>query len=348
MVKKKSLLAKAKSKLYDHPILKGSIHNGWAVLVVMFSAFLFAFGFRTFMAPGNVADFSVSPSLNLVGGGVSGISQTLIQIIDIASGHSVTTNGLYSNLYSIFYFALNIPIFIIGFIGIGKRFTFLTLLNVGMVSVFNFLLGFADKDFIYKIAAFADQNGGLVTRALLAGICTGMSSAIAFKVDASAGGIDVVAYYIALKKSQLVGRYSVYINIVTLTLYTLLSISDAGWGTDKGAHIFVAALFSVLYMLVVMIVIDMINLRNKKMRVEVVTTNPDLGRIIMANVPHGATLIKGQGAFTGQEKYIFEIVISTYEIKNVVKVIREADPGAFIQIIELKQVYGRFFLPPIQ
>ena len=131
-------------------------------------------------------------------------------------------------------------------------------------------------------------------------------------------------------------------------LVGILSISDAGWGSDKGAHLFVAALFSVLYMFVVMIVVDMINLRNKKMRVEVVTTNPDLGRIIMANVPHGATLIKGQGAFTGQEKYIFEIVISTYEIKNVVKVIREADPGAFIQIIELKQVYGRFFLPPIQ
>ena len=348
MTKRKNVFERAKAKLYDHPVLRRVLNSGWAYLVVTLSAFLFAFGFRTFMAPSNAAQLETSGSLNLVGGGVSGISQTIIQFVDLVSGHSVSQNNLYSILYSILYFGLNIPVFIVGWIGVGKRFTILTLINVAEVSLFNYLLGFADEALFFKIADFVDQNGGLVTRALLAGVCTGVSSAIAYKVDASAGGIDVIAYYIALKKSQLVGRYSVYINIATVTLYTLIVITDAGWGTDKAAQLFVATLFSVLYMLVVMLVIDLINLRNKKVRIEAVTANPDLGKIIMANIPHGATLIHGEGAYTGQEKYIFEIVISTYEIKETVKVIREADPGAFVQLIELKQVYGRFFLPPVR
>ena len=347
MVRRKNFLERLKGKLYDHPVLKSTLHNGFAVATVVLSAFLFAFGFRTFIAPPNLDALQYSGHLRLISGGVSGISQTIIQFIDMVSNHSITQNDAYSITYSILYFSLNIPVFILGWIGIGRRFTILTLLNVGLSSLFNFLLGYVDESLIFKIADFADQNGGLVTRALLAGICTGMSSAIAYKVDASAGGIDVVAYYVALKKSQLVGRYSVYMNIFTVSLFTILSITDAGWGTDLAAHVFVATLFSVLYMIVVMLVVDMINLRNKKMRLEIITENRDLGKIVMANIPHGATLIHGEGAFTGKDKFVFEMVLSSYEVKDAVKVIREADPAAFIQVIELKQVYGRFFLPPI-
>lgn len=99
----------------------------------------------------------------------------------------------------------------------------------------------------------------------------GISSAIAYKIDASAGGIDVIAYYIALKKSKLVGRYSVYINTITISLYTLFTISDAGWGTQQAARAFVATLFSILYLFVCMFIIDLINVRNKKFKIEAIS-----------------------------------------------------------------------------
>ena len=47
-----------------------------------------------------------------------------------------------------------------------------------------------------------------VTRVLFAGVCTGLSSAIAFKGDFSCGGIDVLTYYFALRKSTSIGKYS--------------------------------------------------------------------------------------------------------------------------------------------
>ena len=39
----------------------------------------------------------------------------------------------------------------------------------------------------------------LLARALFAGICTGLSTTVAFKFDHSAGGIDVVSVYVNSK-----------------------------------------------------------------------------------------------------------------------------------------------------
>ena len=259
---KKTFSKRLTDHFYDHPVQKAVLHNGWAVLVCAFSAFMFAFGFRSFLAPANLPALTSSGGLRLISGGVSGISQTIIAFVDLVGGDAVTKNNLYDIVYSALYFSINIPVFILAWRGIGKRFALLTLLNVALASLFTSLLRYADEGLFFRISLFVDSNGGLVTRALLGGICTGISSAVAFKVDASAGGMDVVAYYIALKKSVLVGRYSVIINIITVTLYTLVTITDVGWGTELAAKVFVATLFSVLYLFVTMFVIDIINVKS--------------------------------------------------------------------------------------
>ena len=345
---KKTLSRKISDHLYDHPYQKAFLHHGWGVFVCLLSALVFAFGFRAFIAPANLADLHNSGGLRLVSGGVSGISQTFIALVELISGDAINRNGLYDIVYSCLYFGINVPVFIMAWRGIGKRFALLTLLNVGATSLFTSLLRYADASLFFRISEFVDSNGGLVTRALLGGVCTGISSAIAFKVDASAGGMDVVAYYIALKKSVLVGRYSVLINGVTISAYTLITITDCGWGTDLAAKVFVATLLSVLYLFVTMFVVDTINVRNKKCKIEAVTEMEELGKILIGSLPHGATVVKGTGVFSGHDKYVLTMSVSSYEVKRTVQVIREADPKAFVQVSELKSVYGRFFLPPIR
>ena len=49
-----------------------------------------------------------------------------------------------------------------------------------------------------------------------------LSSAIAFKGDFSCGGIDVLTYYFALRKSTSIGKYSVAINGFIVLLHTVL------------------------------------------------------------------------------------------------------------------------------
>ena len=345
MARKKTLRKRAEDYLYDHPIQKAVLSNGWTVIVIAVSAFFFAFGFRAFLAPANIEAIK---SLRLISGGVSGLSQTIITFVELLSEHVISKNGVYDIVYSSIYFLLNVPVFILAWRGIGKRFAFYTLLNVLLCSLFTSLLRFLDEPVFNLISEFVNSNGGFATRALLAGVCTGISSAIAFRVNASAGGIDVVAYYIALKRSRLVGKYSVYLNFVTISVYTLLMVIDKGWGTPMAAQVFVATLLSILYQFVVMFVIDSINTRNKKYKVEAISEMKDLGKVLVGTLPHGATMVKGEGVFSGNEKYVFSIIVSAYEVKQATTIIREADPAAFVQVTELRHVYGRFFLPPIR
>ncbi len=348
MRKKKSFRKKVDAYFYDHAAQKFVVKNGFAVLVCALSGFIFAFGFRAFLAPSCLSELAVSDGLKLVSGGVSGISQTIIAVIDLITDKAIEGRGIYDLIYSILYFSFNIPVIILAFRGIGKRYTLLTLMTVGFSSLFSTLLGYMDASLFTPIAKFVDSNGGLVTRALLAGVCTGLSSAIAYRIDGSAGGIDVIAHYIAIKKSQLVGKYSVAINFLTVSLYTIVSISSVGWGTSKASHVFVASLFSILYLFVSMMIIDLINSRNRKVRIEVITERKDLGAILIGSVPHGATMTQGTGVFSGREKYVLIMIVSIRETKETANLIHEIDPAAFVTVTDLRQVYGRFFLPPIR
>lgn len=348
---KKTIRERYNEWSYQHIVLKYIIEYGWTFLVCTLSAFLFAFGFKSFMVPDAlIAETagSANPIQRLVSGGVSGIAQNITLILELIFGKGNINENL---SYSILYFGINIPIFFLAFFGIGKRFAVFTLINVIEVSLFTSLLSSTSitwlYDFIETVSRFMEDNGALLSRALFAGVCTGLSSALAFKVDISAGGVDVIAYYVSLKKGTSTGKYTVLLNAVTVIVFAILNAVQLGWADHVGAS-FGALLFSFLYMLSVMMIVDLIHVRNKKCEVKVVTSLKDMSDYLLANIPHGATLVKGQGAFSGEEKTIIWMVISTFEVDNLVKIVQEEDQHAFIQVTPLNQVYGRFFIKPVR
>jgi len=348
---KKTIRERYDDWTYQHIVLKSILEYGLTFLVCTASAFIFAFGFKCFMLPDKLISDDNS-IMKLVSGGMSGISQNITIIIELIFP-GVEKAGLPFGLtfeslsYGVLYFLLNVPIFILAWTGIGKRFAVFTLINVIEVSLFTNLLSGTSFEIINQISAFVNDNGAMISRALFAGVCTGLSSALAFKVDISAGGIDVVAYYVALKKSTSVGKYTIILNAATVILYAILTAAKMGWGVSS-ISAFAALFYSFLYMLVVMLVIDLIHVRNKKCEIKVVTSMKELSDVLLMNIPHGATIVKGVGAFSGEEKNIIWMVISSYEVESLVKLVQKEDPHAFIQVTTLQQVYGRFFMKPIK
>ena len=63
---------------------------------------------------------------------------------------------------------------------------------------------------------------------------------------------------------------------------------------------------------------------------------------------HGATMVTGIGVYTGKERYIFTMVVSSSEVNALLKLVKKEDPSAFVQVIDLAQVYGRFFVKPVK
>ena len=101
-------------------------------------------------------------------------------------------------------------------------------------------------------------------------------------------------------------------------------------------------------MLAAMVVIDIINIRNKKAQIQIITSNEELPKLLISNIPHGATFVNAQGVFTDDKKIIIYMVVSTTEIKRSVAIIKALDPESFVNVTQLDGVYGNFHMKPIK
>lgn len=336
------LKAKIKNWLYDHIAVKTGLEWFKILIVSTISALFFAFGFNCFM---DVSGQSTINAPSIVSGGISGVSQVFVLFFELC-GWKIQDTHL---AVSIMYFAFNAPLFVLAFFKIGKRFAIFTAINVAEVSLFIKLLNVSSVPAFGVVFNFVTENGGgLLGRALFGGICIGLSSALAFFVDISAGGIDVIATAIAIKKNTLVGKYSALLNGITLTCYTLLSMALANWEMAEVGSALARAFYSLLYLLTCSLVVDKIHLRNKKVKIEIVSSNKETASLLIEAFPHGATMVDAKGVFSGKSRYVITMVVSNSEVKPLINLIRKEDPTAFVQVIPLIQVYGRFHIQPIK
>ncbi len=335
--------------LYDHPVLKGFLSNGGLFLVSTVSALIFAIGFNCFMDPGSAVLSAVQADTGvdmyaLASGGVSGISQVIVLFLELCGWKDIDAQ----TAISILYFVVNVPVILLGFFGVGRKFTLFTLINVVETSVFLRLL---TPDLIPALGAvfhLVNANGGMLARGLFGGVFTGLSSAIAFKFDFSTGGIDILAYYIALRKSTLVGKYSLIMNCISMSLFALLTAANAGFDPDASFLAFARILYSALYLFASALVVDSINLRNKKLKVEITTSKEGLGSLLVAQMPHGATVMDARGAYSGKGVYLVTMVVSSFEVNHLMKIVKKNDEHAFVQVMELVLVGGRFHMRPVK
>ena len=238
----KSLKKRLNSLSYSHIWLRYIIDYGFATLATIFSAFIFVFGMVVFLEPallgGEASDIPA-----MVSGGSSGAAQVLKLIIFSFTKLDPKNERI---VLSAFYLSINIPLLILAFKGVGKRFALFTLMNVGCVALLTNIL---KSDFLLKVALYVNANGNMITRAFFAGMCTGLSSAIAYKIDASAGGFDIVSFYISAKKSTLAGKYGMMINGAVITSFALVN----GISSGNFAQAIGGMMFSFVYLLTVML-----------------------------------------------------------------------------------------------
>lgn len=320
--------------LFDHYILKNILDYIKTFIFAAFGAFLFAVGFCLFVT-------TYEDGFTVVTGGASGLSQVLTLLAEILFGIKNDNN----TVYSIFYFAVNIPLLLFAFFKISKKFGVFSLICVLMVS--GFIRVFSPLDFTQSIinSDFFKDDGNVLSRVIFAAICTGGSSAICFKADISCGGIDIITYYIGMKKSSTIGKYTFLINVFVIISYSAAKICQKP--EDASDCVFII-FYSIMYLLVCGLVIDYINSRNKKVQIQLITNSPKMQNILLAYFPHGATTTHGTGAYTHEDRIIIWMVVSANEVHKVIKVAKKVDEHVFISTIPLQQVYGKFYNKPIE
>lgn len=301
----------------------------------------------------NSLDYNTALSIvgkhSLVSGGSSGFSQVVTRILSF-TGMFKAGSGIEENtIISILYIAINIPFLILAWTKIGKKFTIYTLLNIGFSSMF---LKIIPASWCEITNIYTDY----LARALAGGICTGLGTGIAFAVGSSTGAVDIISLFFAEKKSTSVGKYSMVLNTITVVTYTLLhfilSPSDvkndlAGAAWNQGVHQTTMALYTIVYFFVGAKLLDLINIKNKKVELQVFTADPNMAKVLISGFPHACTLVSGIGGFTGTPRHIIYMVVSKSELNRAIKVMREADPNCFVSVLSTYQVYGKFYIKPL-
>jgi uncharacterized membrane-anchored protein YitT (DUF2179 family) len=314
--------------LKDKIQLKNLIENILIFFGAMVSAFMAAYTFRAFIVP------SDPTAIPLITGGISGLSQTINRFFDLVN----LFNGIENRtLQAILYFLLNIPIFILGFTKIGKRFATFSLIHVVLTSLFIELIP-------NDITTLVNISDDLLSRAIIAGLIQGLSSSTAYLMEISSGGIDVVTYYYANVKSTSVGKYSIIINGLVLFLFTIVYL----FTTESTNGALNSIIFSIIYFFTTSKVIDAINVRNKKTQLQIITKDETISKTLMETFNHGCTIVLAKGGFTSAPKYVIYMVVSSSESAKVVKLVRKIDPESFINESNAHQVYGKFYIRPIK
>ncbi len=346
--------------LFDHPKTRKSIDWLWKFVVTAVTCFIFAWGFRAFINPTTncvahwmmmensisyeeaLAKVNEQGVIHLIAGGMSGFSQAIVKVMNIFGDFRESEK----TIISIMYFALNIPLLILGWFKISKQFTIFTLINVGLVSLFNEVI---PDEWIYNVINLYDD---MIARCIFGGIITGIASGAAMMINTSAGGTDVISFYIAEKKSAMPGQFSFYLNATILVLNVLFGIIghavNPTVNPQLSSQLIRYSLYTFIYLFVSVKVIDILNIKNKKEEIQIFTSDENLSQILIHAFPHSATTVDAKGAYTGQKRIMIYMVLSKSEIKKATKLVRKADPNAFMTVIGLNQVYGKFYIRPIE
>ena len=216
------------------------------------------------------------------------------------------------------YFILNIPLFVIGWLFVGRRFFFYSLAGVFIFSAAIF--------WPYPVFSMED----MILNALTAGIITGVGSGLILKSLGSAGGLDILTVILFKKFSIRPGMFILAFNGALMILAILRIPMEM-------------VLYTLIYLYVSTHFMNLvlIGLSQRKAIMIISTKWEEISREIMNRLQRGVTVVRGQGGYTGKDLHILYSVITFTELSRFKELIRKIDPEAFVVVTDTLEVMGK-------
>lgn len=265
------------------------------IYILIGSAFV-AIGFNLFLLPNRVAS-----------GGVSGISTILEAVFGFEPAYVQ--------------WALNIPLFIVGVLLLGRQFGIKTL--VGTIFV---------PFVVYLTRDWEPATLNPLLGSLFGGISIGLGIGIVFRGKASTGGTDLAA--------QIIHKYS------GLTLGTCVALID-GLIVLSAAFVFEieGGLYALIALYVTSKTIDIVQIGwgRSKMTMIITSKQQEIQDAIFHEIDRGVTRLTAHGGFTNNERPILMCVVDQTEFTKLKQVVRRIDPHAFVTVTDTSEVLGEGF-----
>jgi len=216
------------------------------------------------------------------------------------------------------YFFFNIPLFILGWKFVGRRFF---LYSIAGMFIFS-----AVVQWLQVSLPVYDQ----LLSALLAGIITGVGSGIILRSWGSAGGTDIFSVILAKRFSIRLGTTVLAFNsVILLAAAVLFSLESA--------------LYTLIYLFVTSYILNIV-VTGLSQRKAVYIISPrwkEISKSIIEEIHRGTTIIHGEGGFSGTEHRLVYTVITFRELARLKRLIHRLDPNAFVVVSDTLEVMGQ-------
>jgi uncharacterized membrane-anchored protein YitT (DUF2179 family) len=252
-----------------------------------------------------VAIRSLIVPAKLLSGGVIGTAMLLNQIYNLPIG-----------LQTIIY---NIPIFLLGWRFLGRRFALLSVIGVVSFSIFTDMLH--PEIFTHDILLMA----------VFGGVATGIADGIILRAGGSTGGFDILGLIVSREFGLSIGQVFLVFNGVIIAIAALF---------NRNPDI---AMYTLLSLFVSTRTIDAFLRTTPRPVALIVSAKHDgIAAALMQNLKRGVTYLQGGGAYTSAEYRVILCVITRYELVDLRRIVHAVDSNAFTIILDASDVIGNF------
>lgn len=245
----------------------------------------------------------------LITGGVGGIGLMMEYVFKIPAGISI--------------FMLNVPMTLIGFYFLNKRF-----MTYAFISTFLY-------SFTLMLMRYVPINIDInehILYSIFGGFLNGIGMGILFTHGACQGGFDIFAAIFKTKLDKNIGSTLMLVNAIIVTVSSIL------FGVER-------AFLTISSMYVAYKMLDKIQMGfgNTKQLMIVTSNQRDVTDRILSDLNRGVTLLHAEGAFTHKPQNVVFCIVNTKQVIDVKKILNEVDPKAFLIITDAYEVKGKGF-----
>lgn len=255
---------------------------------------------------------------NIYCSGAMGVAQ-LIELFFKTVLHIPTLGGI--AWLGIIYWGMSIPAFLYGMKELGVKFLAKTVYSITSLSLFLAILPVAE------IPIIENKIMGCIAAAVVGGYALGIGT---FSSGAGAGASDCIGMVLAQKKPGFsIGLMNMIVNVCVYSICAFI------YGIEGAA-------FSIFYAAILAVSMDKGHLQNHYIEITVYSKIPVLAHELTMRIQRGVTSWYGEGAYTETQTNILKTIVTKKEADDIIRVIYELDPQAFVSVVEINKVHGIF------
>ena len=268
------------------------------IILIAVGCIIMAVGTSLFLLPNKLSS-----------GGFAGISTILYYLFNFPLGTTILI--------------LNIPLFIMAFIRVGKEVTFKGIIGTVILSFFIDLFEKIEPLTLDKFLA-----------CIYGGICIGIGTAIVLKAHASTGGTDMLSYVIRSYRSHFrTGNLIVIIDTI-IVFFNVIVFKEIEIGLYSAIAIYIMGKM-------IDIVFEGVNFTKSMFIVS--NKYKEISKEIGEKLERGSTAIYAKGMYTKEKKMMLWCVGSRNEVAQIRKIAKDIDPQSFIVISNAREAWGKGF-----